>query len=390
VRKNYAFFLAALLSAFLVSPDADAKSPLGQGGIDVEVLELGSLEETGGQNFRISSESDINGVIALSVSPGLVPIVSASGALSDESRTFSIPVDSSMSRAVFSISADSAKFPSISVWRPSGKRASQGDPGVMISSFTSGTIVIVDAPETGTWQLRVRGIGAFSARVMGDTPIQLTRFDFVTLTGRPGHEGFEPIDGEPLIGIQETVLAELVGPFSTAEFHLIDALDNLIRPLELTQMNPNAAADQFVGSMTVPSEPFRVAVRGKDNTGAFYQRVFPALFRAQSVEVSVGNVIPDLFVGSKSSMDFTVRNVGNPDTFEIVVADTHSFVSSVQPTMITLDNGAMGTVRVDLSVPPETPVGTTIEINATATSIANPRTTNGTSLNLAISNFLIP
>jgi hypothetical protein len=384
-----AFCLAAVLSACLVCSGAQAQSPLGQSDGEFDVLQpLGE-----GQSFLISTQSDIDGAFALilpSISPDFVPLFWASGTLAGESRALSIPVDSSMSQVVFSISVDSAKrLPSTSIRRPSGKLVSRGDPGVQINSFASGAIVIVDAPEAGSWQLRFGGIGTFDAQVLGNTSLQITRFDFVTLTGRLGHEGFGPIAGQPIIGSEQTGLAVLVGPFATADFRLIDTMGNFIQSLALTQTHPNAAADEFVGSLMLPSKPFRVEVRGKNNVGEAYQRVFPSSFRAQPVEVNIGDIIPDLFAGKTRSINFTVLNAGNPDAFNMVVADSGGFVSSVQPTVISLDGGAMGTVNADISVPPGTPEGTIIAITATATSIANPNVTNGTTLNLAVSPALI-
>jgi hypothetical protein len=113
--------------------------------------------------------------------------------------------------------------------------------------------------------------------------------------------------------------------------------------------------------------------------------MFPTLFRAQTVEVTVGDILPDLRVGATSRISFVVRNLGEPATFQVVVADNQGFVSSVQPSSLTLDTSGKGTVDVDVTVPPETPEGTGVSISTTTTSTANPSVTNGATVDLAVS-----
>jgi hypothetical protein len=85
----------------------------------------------------------------------------------------------------------------------------------------------------------------------------LYRFEFVTLTGRPGHEGLFPIQGQPAGSGPFTVLASMLGPFDTASFKLM-SLDGLtLQTLDLQQGDPNAAADEFVSTIEqLPTEPF--------------------------------------------------------------------------------------------------------------------------------------
>ena len=177
----------------------------------------------------------------------------------------------------------------------------------------------------------------------------------------------------------------MFGPFATTRFQLINEVGDTTQTVALQQGDASAAGDEFVGMLTAPAKNFRVVASGVDNHGTYYQRIFPTLFRAQPVEVTVGDPIPDLFSSKTSRITFIVRNSGNPDTFQIVVNATPDFVFSVHPSTFELTNGAIGKVKVDITVPHETPAGTGIEISLTAASTADPTIVNGAIIDLTVS-----
>jgi hypothetical protein len=178
----------------------------------------------------------------------------------------------------------------------------------------------------------------------------LNSFQFVELTGRPQHEGLFAIAGQPAVNSDQTGLANLFGPFATANFKLVTATGDDIQPVTLAQGNPDAAADQFVGVFRPPVQPFKVAVSGLDSAGLPYLRLFSSLFSARSVEVKVNNTVSNLPVGATTRLAFTVHNLGADDTFQIMAADNLRFISSVQPTFATLASGASTGVSVDVTV----------------------------------------
>jgi hypothetical protein len=118
--------------------------------------------------------------------------------------------------------------------------------------------------------------------------------------------------------------------------------------------------------------------------GLPYQRLFSTLFRAQSVEVKINNTVSNLPAGATTSLSFLVHNLGADGTFQILAADNRGFISSVQPTSLTLVAGGSGNLSVDVSVPVGTPDGTDVSIAVTATSTSDPTITNSATQTLSV------
>ncbi|MBE8988348.1 hypothetical protein [Nostoc sp. LEGE 12450] len=340
-------------------------------------------EETGGQLFflRTSEAGSTFNLIKPQLSGNLVPIVSVRSTLSGGSRTLDVPIDSSVESATFSVSIDS-KGP-IALFRPSGAEVVSGNPGVTITELSSGRIVTVNAPETGTWRLQIQGSGDFSAEAQANSSIQFNSFQFVKLTGRPDHEGLFPIAGQPTTTTDNTGLASVFGPFNTVNFKLVSESGETIQSVNLVRGNSQAAADEFVGNFGLPATPFRVAVSGVDSKGLPYQRLFATSFRRQTVEVTADSPIASLPIGATTTLRFIVRNTGTAGNFQLVFADNLRFITRVQPTVLNLASGASGTVDVDVTVPTSTPIGTNISLTATAISTTDSSINNSTTLNLA-------
>ncbi len=341
-----------------------------------------AAQETGGQLFLLAKSQVAQAFVLVKpqLSGDFVTILLVNGTLPGGPQEFEVPIDSSITNVVFSVSVDT--LTSVSVLRPSGAAVVPGEPGVTITNLSAGRIITVNAPETGKWHIQIAGTGAFSASAKANSSIQFASFQFVELTGRPAHEGFFPIAGQPVVGSDQTGLASLFGPFATANFQLVSQSGATIQPVNLAQGNPDAAADEFVGVFGLPSQPFRVAVTGFDTSGLLYERLFPTLFRAQTVEVTVDTAILSLPAGATTPVNFIVRNLGNPASFNIVVTDNRGFITRVQPKLLTLDTNASGAVTVDVTVPTATPDGTNVSITTTATSTTDPSVTNSAALNL--------
>lgn len=354
----------------------------------VDPAYIKEAQETGGQLFFLNpSEAALTfSLIRPQLKGNLVPIMSVNGALTGASQEFAAPIDSSVQSATFSVSID-VPGP-IDLLRPSGAIVISTDPGVTITNLSSGRVVTVNAPETGSWRVRVAGSGSFSVEARANSPIQLNSFQFVELTGRPGHEGLFPIAGQPAINTDQTGLASLFGPFNTANFKLASEAGDTIQTVSLARGNPDAAAEEFVGVFRPPAQAFRVVVSGTDSNGVAYQRLFPTLFRSQSVEVKVGNTVGNLPAGATTTLGYTVHNLGASATFQILAADSRSFISNVQPTSLTLASGASQTVSVAVSVPAGTPDGTDVSITVTATSASDSNITNSATQTLFVGGLL--
>jgi hypothetical protein len=194
--------------------------------------------------------------------------------------------------------------------------------------------------------------------------------------GRPGHEGWFRIDGQPVAGRPATIRASLSPAGArTVEFYLVGERGDAIRTLQLQPLN---STEEFLGTADLPVMPFRIAVKGLDANGKQYQRFFARLFHAESVEVSWSRTFDELSAGSAKQAEFTIRNTGYARTFKLTVTDARKFVSKFEPTELMLGPGQSGTIRVGLTVPPGTSQNVGDDVIVVATSTAGPATSNST------------
>ena len=98
-----------------------------------------------------------------------------------------------------------------------------------------------------------------------------------------GHEGpnHTRIEGEPSAGAQYIVRADIFRQEAvrSVRFELADANNRVIGLLHFFKSSNSLEAGAYIGSVDVPSHPFRVMVSGLDINGTPYRRIFPRLFR---------------------------------------------------------------------------------------------------------------
>lgn len=355
-------------------------SPIDPAYVDV-------VERTGGQLFFLN-QFEISSIFDL-INPQLrddfTTVLLTKDVISSETRTFSVPVDATMEQAIFSVALDFRT--SIEVLDPSGTPVAAGDPDVKITDLSTGRIVTVSTPATGTWQIVATGSGELSVSAFANSPIDFRTFEFVERVN-PVHEALAPIPGQPVVGSFPTGLAFLLGDVGAGvDFELLDTAGQLLSPVALTRGDPDAAEEEFVGAVTLPSVPFRVSARGLDSEGNTFQRLFPPVFRAQTVEVGLDlSTTPDtLPAGFTTTLEFTVTNLGSADTFVIAATDNLGLVSAVRPSVVSLGLGESATVEVDVTVPTGTAEGTVLLLSVTASSTSSPAVSNTAAVELLVS-----
>ena len=231
-------------------------------------------------------------------------------------KTYTIPADSTITDMTFSITSDALSM--AKVFRPSGAEVLPIDPSVTITRLPTAKIVEITKPEAGTWELSVSGTGQLSMSVSGTSSISFHDFNFVEERGRLGHTGLFPIVGEPIRSDTPAwATAFITGKIATANFELL-ALDNrLIRPIELHKGTGEVAIDEFFGAFTLPTEPFRVSVKGVDQAGKAFMRVYPKVFTAQTVKIVSETLWLKLNRQGPPKINFTVTNYGAVGQFTI-------------------------------------------------------------------------
>jgi von Willebrand factor A domain-containing protein 7 len=309
----------------------------------------------------------------------------ATGALDGKRQTITIPVDSVTKRITFTFSVDT-RGNQLKLTQPSGGAIAEGLAGAEVTELNCGRILTVSSPEAGEWRAEMTGTGRFWMEAQAQSDIYLIAVEFVKEGGRPGHEGLFRIQGQPLSGIPATLQASLsAGATESTEFYLVTERGQTIQKLHMHAVNSDREFLEFVGSVDLPSVPFRVAVMGRDINGKQYQRFFSSLFHGESVEISPKLDFDELLAGSTKQVAFTVRSISFPRTIKLTVTDAHQFVSKVEPKELALGAGESGTVRVDLAVPDGTAPGVGDDLVIIAQSTAGPPTSNSSVVHLSVS-----
>ncbi len=339
---------------------------------------------TGGQVFflnRFFESNSLFGLVASEIGPPQVTIVHTAGTLPSGTQTVTFPVDSAVTQLTVAVSVDS--LTSVTLTRPDSSVVSPGDPGVTLTPLSTGSIFLLRPPVPGSWTLQIQGFGSYSVDVQGKTTRDqlaqlpnLHDFNFVTVTGRVGHQGYFAIQGQPVVGDPQTVDAALSGSVTNVSFNFISEAGDILNSLTLVQNDPNANPTDFAGPASLPAQPFRVMATGLDGTGSPFQRTYSVLFRPQTVRVSRVSFLDGLPEGQTTSLTFTVQNLGPPGTFNLVASDGANFVTGVNPASVTLDTGATATVTVTLNVPLSAPLGEEDATTLVATSVADPNVRN--------------
>lgn len=343
-----------------------------------------NAEDTGGQLF-VLSPSELGKVFDLvrpQLSGDFVTIARTKGTFGSTLEQLVAPVDSTVSTAVFSVTMGTKG--SVTLTRPDSTPVLATDTGVTITELNTGTIITVDDPAAGPWTLSISGSGSYTMAAQANSPIDLYIFEFVE-TFNPVDTAYRAIAGQPLIGTFPTALAHVIGPYASAEFRLVDEIGTTLDPLVLETGDSYAADDEFAGTVALPDVPFRVVVSGVDENGEQYERLYPTLFRAQTINVSLDaeTEVDYLPVGVTTNLRFEVTNLASSTaTFLMGAVDNRSFISRAEPTLLTLGPGESAMFEVDVFPPEDTAEDLEVSLTVTATSTANSAVTNSDTMEM--------
>lgn len=243
---------------------------------------------TGGRQLRLTG-SDIGGGMDLmdhTLRTDMVDLLSIEESLSNTTKSYTVPVDSTINGITFSLasvsSPSSTVINSFTVTRPDGSTVQETDSGVTVTNFNTGRFVSISSPVSGMWTVSVNASATISLRVYGQSNLDITSMSFVELRGNSAHPGWGPISGPPVMGQVGKMLARLGTQASSVNFELRSTRGTLIQSFSLSELTETGGVNrQFIGDVTVPQMRFLVYVVGTDVSGVPFQRIWPGVFDPQ-------------------------------------------------------------------------------------------------------------
>lgn len=278
-RGVLAVSLACILAG--IGPPGSAPGEAAQGALlPVEAAAFELSAATGGDFYFWSRGEFARSSLALPL--GGEDLLLAHGELSGE-RLFEVHVDTLLGRLELFVGAQ--ELAEVLVQQPDGSFLS-GAPGVRLQAFEHMRLATVEQPRSGPWRIRVRGRGLACVTVRGGSrasgldpalaPILLVDFGWVERGGRPGHEGWFPLEREPRAGEELMARVSLAGSLASAELGFAGADGRLLGPWTPLALAPGEQSAWV--PCVVPAEPYRAVVRGLDVSGAPWQRTHAPRF----------------------------------------------------------------------------------------------------------------
>jgi hypothetical protein len=350
----------------------------------VDPTYIRTAEATGGQPmFLQPSEIAVAGhLMRASVSSNSDALLYATAHLGGQKRSYSVPVDTTVQSVTFTLSFD-APGTKMMLQRPSGSAVVSGG-GVEISEWTCGRIITVDSPDKGAWHVDLTGTGRFWLRAEVKSELYLLTTGFMYLGGRPGHEGYFRIPGQPIFGRPQLLRVTVSGALQSAEFRFVSAAGDTIEPFRMEAGGSSGDDREYMGTVTLPSQPFRVAASGRDGNGLPFERWYLPQFHATTVQIQSPDIPDEVAAGTTSRLEFIIHNYGASDTFQIIAVDSMGTILQAEPAQASIAQNASAKVMVPLLVPADARESTRITVTITATSTSNPEITNGISQDISV------
>ena len=319
--------------------------------------------DTGGQRFALGpSELDVFAHL-VDATVRARPVTLVSGVKSDGGSALSVPVDGSLTQVTFSFSGVN----SVRLTRPDGSLVTGRESGVRLTQSTTGVVLTVLRPAPGAWSATTRASSPYSFAVRGESPLAVDRFDFLALSGRPGHQGYAPLPGPPVLS-SALAGARLSGDIASVRFELRALDGRLLLPLTLLP-EPGGSPLEFFGPVGLTSEAFVVHALGRTSSGQSWQRVLPGAVSPRSVELT-GPATRALVPGTAHEVSFQVRNTGGPNIFRPSARDSRGSGARITPELLVLGSGEVGVFTVRWDVPASLSAGASLTLATTVEGVA--------------------
>ena len=340
-------------------------------------------EATGGQVFLIDTDESgsIFNLIAPLIRNNVVPVLAINATLDNQPKSYLVPVDDTISEITFSVSVENLSL--VELRTPSGDLVENTLANVTITNLVRGAVYTVVDPEDGNWEITVTGNGDASISVDGQSPLALANFEFVEFGGRPDHEGFFALEGNPIALSNASVVADVSGEFSSASFVLRDLEGNDIVNIAAETGNEEIPAQTFLGETQIPQQEFLAYAIGETASGEPFSRILPGKFTPTTVEIRRLGLLDFYPVGSTANIEFSVFNRGDEDReFEFTVTDAVNSVTTPSSGLISIASGESEVISLAIAISENATPFIDIPVSLSVVSTDGDRLSNAASLSL--------
>ena len=276
---NFALLLAALAVGTAPADPGQRSQPLRvdhSGLLRVEPSYFNLAAQTGGDFYFWAPGEFARAGLQLPIHDE--PVLLAYGPFDAPRRSFEFPVESGV--RTLTIFAGAQRKDRAVLVRPGGGIVAEGAAGVTLQTFSHMTIATIQTPAPGKWRVDFEGAGLYSvsAHVRPSAEVDapaLIAFDFVEMGGRPGHEGWFPIQRELRRGESIACQLSASGASSGLQLQFVTGDDRIIATVPMD--SESGDMEHYLGRCVVPKQPFRVVVAGRDRLGQLFRRTTSAL-----------------------------------------------------------------------------------------------------------------
>jgi hypothetical protein len=184
-------------------------------------------------------------------------------------------------------------------------------------------------------------------------------------------------DGPPLAGATSTVEVTLTGAVQAPTFTIVDASGNhLSTPTFVPVGSPSLQPLTFIGSVSIPTVPFRIGASGTTADGQSFTVQLATLFTPMNMSIGFSPSFVLLTPGATTFCQLNVYNSGSAATFTIQYDDQSHILGAGAPTSIQVPAGGSATIAIAVTYPSTTgAIGPTLRATA---SVAGDPTRSGT------------
>ncbi len=247
-------------------------------------------------------------------------VVIAAATLNGETREISAPIEPSVLRLFFNVQTQGEiKWEIIS---PLGRPAQLNGGNVSVTEANGKRSVALWDPRPGLWKVRLTGAGLYSLNVISQSEIYACCMNVVGRQLQP----LEKVQAARGSRLQANVYVS-GNNLEVVNFLLVNEQNEIIGPLRFRQ-NDYSNPTNFVVLIEVPAQPSRVMVRGREQSGSNFQRIYPQLIVPTVTASATPETAPPVAVPSAAAQQESLERMSEGD-YRIIRAQVISYTDEM-------------------------------------------------------------